>query len=212
MTNRGRRTVAVLVAALVVAAGCTSGPSAPIDTRPYEQQIAADRAEKDVFLRTDGRSPVPADARATFPGLVYYPLDPAYRVPASLSVDRRGPTISVPTSTNAPRLLQKIGSLAFTLNGTPYTLTAFAEEGNVNRLFVPFGDRTNGDGTYRGGRYMDLDRTPTGFYDLDFNRAYHPYCVYNPGYECPYPPPENRLDVAIRAGERLPEGAVHEPS
>ena len=47
-------------------------------------------------------------------------------------------------------------------------------------------------------------RTPTGFYDLDFNRAYHPYCVYNASYVCPVPPRENRLTAAILAGERLP--------
>ena len=68
------------------------------------------------------------------------------------------------------------------------------------RLFVPFGDLTSGDTTYKGGRYLDLDRTPTGVYDLDFNLAYHPYCVFNPTYECPVPPRENRLPVAIRRG------------
>jgi uncharacterized protein (DUF1684 family) len=68
---------------------------------------------------------------------------------------------------------------------------------------VPFGDLTNGEETYKGGRYLELDRTPTGLYDLDFNRAYHPYCVYDISYVCPVPPRENRLTVAIKAGERL---------
>jgi hypothetical protein len=68
---------------------------------------------------------------------------------------------------------------------------------------VPFGDLTNGTETYKGGRYLDLDRTPTGLYDLDFNRAYHPFCVYDPSYVCPVPPRENRMTVAIKAGERL---------
>ena len=71
---------------------------------------------------------------------------------------------------------------------------------------MPFHDLTNRIETYGGGRYMNLDRTATGVYDLDFNSAYHPYCVYNETYECPIPPAENRLAVAIRAGERLPEG------
>jgi len=75
----------------------------------------------------------------------------------------------------------------------------------MRRLFVPFGDLTNGNETYPGGRYLDLDRTATGIYDLDFNRAYHPFCVYNSSYDCPYPPRENRLAVPIRAGERLPK-------
>ena len=57
--------------------------------------------------------------------------------------------------------------------------------------------------TYPGGRYLELDRTATGIYDLDFNRAYHPFCYYNPKYDCPYPPRENRLTTPIRAGEKM---------
>jgi uncharacterized protein len=185
-------------------ANCTSGPSAPVDARPYEQQILAARAAKDEDFKTQPESPIPAAERATFQGLPYFPVDPAFRVPASLRVDRSGGTLTVPTSTSQPRVLERIGTLEFALAGNTYALTAFAEEGSINRLFVPFGDLTNGQDTYHGGRYLDLDRTPTGLYDLDFNRAYHPYCVYNTGYECPYPPRENRLPIAIRAGERLP--------
>jgi hypothetical protein len=66
-----------------------------------------------------------------------------------------------------------------------------------------FSDLTSGSETYPAGRYIDLDRNATGFYELDFNRAYHPYCYYNAGYECPLPPRENRLQIPIRAGERM---------
>ena len=91
------------------------------------------------------------------------------------------------------------------LNVFLVTLTAFVDAGtnDVRRLFVPFGDLTNGTETYAGGRYLDLDRTATGIYDLDFNRAYHPFCVFNAAYDCPYPPRENRLQTAVRAGEKL---------
>ena len=71
------------------------------------------------------------------------------------------------------------------------------------RLFVPFADQTNGTETYPAGRYLDLTRTATGLYDLDFNRAYHPYCYFNDEYDCPFPPAENRLGIPIRAGERM---------
>ena len=66
-----------------------------------------------------------------------------------------------------------------------------------------FSDMTSGKETYDAGRYIDLDRTATGLYDLDFNKAYHPYCVYNSSYECPIPPPENRLKIPVQAGEKL---------
>ena len=74
---------------------------------------------------------------------------------------------------------------------------------SFDRLFVPFTDLTSGSETYPAGRYLDLDRNRTGIYIIDFNRAYNPYCYYNPTYDCPYPPRENRLRVPIRAGEKM---------
>jgi uncharacterized protein (DUF1684 family) len=73
-------------------------------------------------------------------------------------------------------------------------------------LFVPFADHTSGTETYQAGRYMELDPTATGIYVVDFNVAYNPYCYYSPEYDCPFPPKENRLDVPIRAGEK-----IHQP-
>jgi uncharacterized protein (DUF1684 family) len=86
-------------------------------------------------------------------------------------------------------------------------LGAFIEAGeSPDRLFVPFADETSGAETYRGGRYLDIARSPTGIYMLDFNRAFNPFCYYNSTYDCPYPPRENRLPVAIRAGEKVEAG------
>ena len=69
---------------------------------------------------------------------------------------------------------------------------------------MPFRDGTSGVETYGGGRYLDLDVTLTGIYGLDFNLAYHPNCYFDDTWICPLPPPENRLETAVRAGERLP--------
>jgi uncharacterized protein (DUF1684 family) len=63
---------------------------------------------------------------------------------------------------------------------------------------------TTGIDTYAAGRYLDILPTPTGLYEVDFNRAYNPSCAYNERYECPYPPASNRLKVAVRAGEKVP--------
>ncbi len=204
--SRFRQFPGVVLLAAVVPASCTSGPPPPVDRRPYEQQVASDRAAKDVVFRTAADSPIPADQRATFAGLPYFPVNAAYRVPASLAEDRAGQavTIALPTSTNDIRRMLRVGTLNFTLEGQSFALTAFAEDArSLRRLFVPFGDLTNRSETYGGGRYLDLDRTATGLYDLDFNRAYHPTCVYDPTYDCPVPPRENRLAIAIPAGERL---------
>ena len=91
---------------------------------------------------------------------------------------------------------------------------ALAEEGQaLEVLFVPFADLTTGKETYPAGRYLEIRPTSTGFYNVDFNTAFNPTCAYNPTWECPYPPAENRLKIAIRAGEKAPpEAAAAQPS
>ncbi len=200
-----RLKVALCAAAILTTlTACTSGPQ-PIDDTSHDREILAWRAAKDVMFRSSAESPLlPAD-RATFTGLSYWPVNGLYRMPARLEVDRsKTLVIELATSSTELRRMQRVGTLRFTFAGQPLGLTAFADEGvqEITRLFVPFGDLTSGTETYQGGRYLDLDRTPTGLYDLDFNRAYHPYCVYNIDYVCPVPPRENRLEIAVRAGEK----------
>jgi uncharacterized protein (DUF1684 family) len=198
------RTLTVL-AAVILAGACRAGNVS------YPDEINAWHAEKDRFMRESKDSPIQAERRGTFAPLSYFPVDDAYRVPAALTVARTDDVIEMPTSTGPRRQMRRIGRLDFTLKGQPFTLTAFvdATENDMRRLFVPFSDLTSGTETYTAGRYLDLDRTATGIYDLDFNRAYHPYCYYNPTYECPIPPRENRLKVPVRAGERMDPARPH---
>lgn len=196
-----------LFAPCVLIAACTSGPG-PVDDKPYIDTVMTTRADKDLFLRTDKDSPIPPEARATFPGLPYYDIKPEFRLP-SLLTEQRGQApviIEMQTTGAGTDKMRRVGTLGFSIGVAQYTLTAFADvnDRTMEKLFVPFGDLTNGSETYRGGRYMNLRRTATGLYDLDFNQAFHPYCVYNPSWICPVPPRENRLQVAIPAGERLP--------
>jgi len=172
---------------------------------PYPDEIGAHRAAIDQFMREADASPIPKAERASFPPLPYYPVDLDYRVPAALTVARGNDVLEIPTSLGKRRPHRRIGTLEFTVKGQPLTLTAFVDtnQEDLRRLFVPFGDLTNGTETYPGGRYLELNRTATGIYDLDFNRAFHPYCLYNAEYDCPYPPRENRLSIPVKAGEKL---------
>lgn len=196
-----------VVAALAIVAGCTSGPGPPLGGESREATVLAHRASKDRMFKTSSESPLLPEDRATFTALPYYPFNAAYRVPASLHQDATttGVVIELPTSAQEMRRMRRVGTLKFTIVGTPLELTAFADANarSIDELFVPFGDTTSGAETYKGGRYLELPRTPTGLYDLDFNLAYHPYCVFNASYVCPVPPRENRLNIAIPAGERL---------
>ena len=192
---------ALAVAFAITLGGCSSKPP---DTRDYAARIAADRAAKDAAFQKDA-DPVPENRKATLLPLAYFSIDPLYHVPASLQPTQDQTVIEMPTSTGTPRRMRRVGTLEFALKGQPLKLTSFVEVGapNLDHLFVPFSDLTSGTETYPAGRYIDLERNATGIYELDFNRAYHPYCYYNESFECPYPPAENRLPLPVRAGERL---------
>ena len=212
----GRRISLALVFVLAaLVAACSSGPGAP-DSSNYLSDVAAVRANINrVFSETaecgapnaaDECSPVPAARRAKLLPLRYYDIDPAYNVPAALRLSEDRPAFEMPTSTGTLRRMERVGVLEFRLNGQPMSLAAFVPEGTqrIESLFVPFADQTTGNETYSSGRYLDLHPNRTGVYSIDFNRAYNPYCAYNDTYECPFPPPSNRLKSAIRAGEKAP--------
>lgn len=184
---------------------CSSGPSAPDDSQ-YLEQLAAARVFKDQHFQESPESPIPPDKRGALLPLLYFPIDPNYSVPAVLRLNDERPVFEMPTSTGVLRKMQLVGVLEFTLQGETRSLGAFVPDGTrqITNLFVPFADQTTGSDTYSAGRYLDIDPTTTGYYTIDFNRAYNPYCAYNATFECPFPPSTNRLTAAIRAGEKAP--------
>lgn len=198
---------ATIAIALALLAACSNRP--PEDPANYVAEIAAARAVKDAAFKK-GSDPVPENRKAELLPLAYFPVDPSYSVPAILRPSSDQTTFQMPTSTGAQREMRRAGTLEFAVKGQPLKLTALVDVGerNLDHLFVPFTDLTTGTETYPGGRYIDLNRNATGVYAVDFNRAYFPYCYYNPTWECPYPPAENRLQIPIRAGERLKKEEV----
>jgi hypothetical protein len=202
---RQLRTI-LLVIAGIVAAACNAGNPPPAESEgDYATQIQSARSALDQMYRNQPDKPVPAAKMGEFLPLKYFPPDPEYVVPASLVPSKERIVVEMPTSQGKIRKHQRVGVLEFTLKGQPLTLGAFVEAGaGLDRLFVPFSDMTSGTETYAAGRYLELDRTSSGVYTIDFNKAYNPYCYYNADYDCPYPPRESRLPLPIRAGERLP--------
>lgn len=198
------------ILALAFAVACSSGPKPIEDADEYKRHVEEKRAEKDRFFSdpNDPDNPVPAERRGALLPLSYYPIDQDYSVPADLKLADEQLTYDVTTSTGRMRKMTQVGVLQFTVKGQPLSLIAFAGEGpggapDMRKLSVMFMDLTSGTDTYVAGRYLDLERTGTGIYLLDFNDAYSPYCAYNNSYDCPLPPLANRLKVAITAGERV---------
>ena len=143
--------------------------------------------------------------------MAFYPVDKTYKVKASFEKSAESKWIHFPTSGKLTKVFKEFGALSFTLHGQPHKLIAYQSQDLMaspelaSYLFLPFTDLTTGKETYDGGRYMDLSITDRqdGFLELDFNKAYNPYCAYVSGiYNCPIPPKENALSIAIKAGEK----------
>lgn len=216
--------------------GCATDPAAA---------TAAYRAGKDVLFRDQPQSPLLPERRAGFPGLPYWPYDPAWRMtirlepfdtptvgphdesPAALgqaaasasplgglaSLGGLAPLggLALPNSGSANPTFRRIGRVGLSGPLAGQQLAVFWLEGYGGGMFVPFRDATSGSETYGAGRYL-LDTikgadhgggAATGELVLDFNMAYHPSCAYDPRWSCPLAPPENRLAVPVRVGERL---------
>jgi uncharacterized protein (DUF1684 family) len=98
------------------------------------------------------------------------------------------------------------GEFRFKIGDKDCTLQVYKSDPQEDRLFISFWDATSGKETYGAGRYLDLEtgkhQTSEGKWILDFNRAYNPWCAYSKDYVCPFVPPENWLDVEVRAGEK----------
>mgnify|MGYP000282920708 CR=1 FL=1 len=144
-----------------------------------------------------------------FDGPKFYAADEAWRKEAHLdaTVPGSGDPVQLATSTGQVRDMTIAGDLVFDHDGAEQRLQAFrthSHEG-YESLFVPFRDATSGSETYGAGRYLDIPREEEDDQiDLDFNFAYNPSCVFSPAYDCPFPPPRNKLAIAVRAGERMP--------
>jgi uncharacterized protein (DUF1684 family) len=157
------------------------------------------RGDRAAVRIKDAESPV----RTGFQGLEYYPIAPQWRVVARFEPAPPGTTMPVPNILGTVDDSPSQGTVAFEHDGQEVRLRAI-DEGD-GRLFLVFGDRTNGRGTYGGGRFVYADPPGPGedTVVVDFNKSYNPPCVFTPYATCPLPPAENKLPFPVEAGEKL---------
>jgi len=183
------------------------GLYAAVRAMPPEPAWELWRETRDELFRSHPQSPLPADRRASFEGLEYWPYDPQARVLTELE-DVEAPPEPIETSGIEPILFRPFARAHFELRGERLALEASWLAGYGGGVFLSFRDATSGRESYGGGRYVldtvkgaDLGEED-GQLVLDFNFAYNPSCSYDPGWVCPLAPPANRLPVAVNAGER----------
>jgi uncharacterized protein len=143
-----------------------------------------------------------AAARKSFHGIDNFPVTPAWRLTARFEPYAGGKTIPIPNILGNVTREPSPGALVFSIGGREYRLDAVEEQGE-EELFLIFGDSTNGTSTYGAGRFLYAPRPgKDGRTVVDFNKAYNPPCAFTPFATCPLPPPQNRLPVAVEAGEK----------
>lgn len=184
--------------ALPALAAAQASPWWPDSLQAYWDRINAD-------YRDPEHTPLPEEHRAHFKELERFAPDERSCVRASFK-PRAGKTFGMKTTTDRLPEYQPVGLLRFTIAGKKEKLTVYrnlaltTKAEYANHLFVPFTDLTNGLSTYGGGRYLDLQGPLGQVVELDFNKAYNPYCAYGGRYSCPIPPAENHLVVPVEAG------------
>jgi uncharacterized protein (DUF1684 family) len=145
-------------------------------------------------------------AVANFKGLIFYALDLSYRITARWEPSDGKKTIDVPNVLGDVTPVPVTGTVVFKIDGREQRLTALGGDPSKGLSFV-FNDLTAKTDTYPGGRFLDTDAVTNETVVLDFNRAYNPPCAVTPYATCPLAPKENRLAVAIPAGEKFDKAA-----
>ncbi len=141
-----------------------------------------------------------SDARRTFKGLHWYPIDESYKVTARFEAFDSAQEVKVPNVLGGNFKMKSPGILKFSLNGKEYSLQPVVEDDD--KLFIIFSDASNLTDTYTGGRFLYADKPVNGQVVLDFNQAVNPPCAFTHFATCPLPPSQNDLPVAVKAGEK----------
>ncbi len=173
------------------------------DSDAYLVEIEKERTEKDRYFSTSDESPFQG---TTFTGLNFFPPNPAYRVQAELSLIQDRRLVTLATNDGQQKSYQEYAWVEFALDQRMFRLLVLEviDSGpNRGALFLAFADETSAGETYGAGRYLDIKKVPgASAIELDFNKAYNPYCAYGDHFSCPLPPRENILGASIRAGEK----------
>lgn len=149
-----------------------------------------------------------APTRLQFAGVQYWPSDPAWRVSGRFIPHPAGKTLPIGDIVGTRSDSPNPGVVEFEKDGRTYRLEALGEAGHD--LFFVFADRSSGHGSYPAGRFLEA-KWPgdDGTVVLDFNQAYNPPCAFTLFATCPLPPPENRIDLLVDAGEKNYVSPVH---
>lgn len=175
--------------------------------RGWKKEVKKFRKELNADYRDAEHSPLAEADRLAFRKHNFFPIDPDYRVKATMVRPETPAELVMPTVSGKQKTFLEYSWLVFDLGDHHDTLTAYrskhpktGEYGDY--LFIPFRDFSSGSTSYGGGRYIDMDipSDDATYLWLDFNFAYNPYCAYATGWNCPIPPDNNYVNCEVNAG------------
>ena len=178
-----------------------------------KKEIERFQNELNSYYSDSTTSPLPGEDYKSFQGHAFYEVDLKYRVVAKFVRTKKAKVFEMPTTGKRTPEYKKYGEAHFEIDGKQLVLEIYQNQSlkknpkYKNYLFLPYNDQTNGEGSYVGGRYIDLKIPNGGTIVIDFNKSYNPLCAYNPlKYSCPIPPEANILEVEIKAGVKFDKG------
>ncbi|MET3732840.1 DUF1684 domain-containing protein [Moheibacter stercoris] len=189
----------ILASLILFFLGISCGTQKKVSTYTYQKELRD-------FYNNPKTTPLKGEEISQFKGITFFPIDNQFKVLANFKAIENGKILPFPTSAKKIKHYKEYGIIQFTIQNQPLELTLYQSEplheGYENSLFLPFTDETNGDTSYGGGRYLDLETTDIQNNQIwiDFNKAYNPYCAYSKHYNCPIPPANNYLEIEIKAG------------
>ncbi|MBT8317548.1 MAG: DUF1684 domain-containing protein [Lutibacter sp.] len=174
----------------------------------YEDKIRLAQYKLNTQYADEEDSPLTKEDLKTFKTLDFFEINKNYRVEADFELTPNTPIFAMATTTERLPLYRKYGIARFSMNDQKIALSVYQSQDLFNsteyenQLFLPFHDATNGNLSYGGGRYLDLEIPSNGsnIIIIDFNKAYNPYCAYNSKWSCPIVPAENTIPIEILAG------------
>ena len=190
-----------IIGLFVLSVFCCSQKEELLGDNEWQKQMNAN-------FKDASKSPLKKKDIKHFRALDFFPVDSTYIIKAHLQRTPDSEWFEMKTTTGDVNIERVYGILSFNLKGKSFELNTYVGEesmqmgrlGGSKKLFLPFLDDTNGNSTYAGGRYIDLIIPEGDTIDIDFNKAYNPYCAYNEKYSCPIVPRANYIPIKVEAG------------
>jgi len=200
---------------LIISLALSCSSSKVLTDKEHITTVIAHRAKTEQGLTIGEKAPL---AKEDLKDLRYFNISELYKLQAKVKLAEGEEPFELPTYSGITKTFIKYATLSFYLDGKDQELSVYRNLEVIrmpqykNYLFLPFKDETSSDSTYGGGRYINLSTLDIKdeMVELDFNKCYNPWCAYSDGFNCPIPPVENTLDIAILAGEKNFAGAKKE--